>query len=263
MDFFVEKWYTIYIIYNWEVFIMLPDELKNKLCAEYKYRIEMHAHTTPESTCSHIPPAHMARIYHELGYDAVVITNHFIYDYNFYEKLPPEQALEKYMLGYENTKKEAAKYGMNVILGAELRFTENINDYLIYGINKEMLAEIYELLPFGLKSFRQKFNMDKSILFQAHPFRDGMETVNPKLLDGMETFNMHLGHNSRVAQAVQYVHDNGIAREIAGSDFHEYGRAGAAAIRTKVMPEDSFELAKLLKTGDYLIEIGGNSIVLP
>ena len=242
---------------------MLQSEIKEELCKEYKYRIEAHAHTTPESTCSQIPPADMARIYHDLGYDAIVITNHFIYNYNLYEQFPPVVALEKYMLGWENTKKEAQKYGMTVILGAELRFTENFNDYLIYGIDKEMLAEIYKLLPGGLKNFREKFNMDKSILFQAHPFRDGMELADPKLLDGMETFNMHNGHNSRVGKAVRYAHDNGIKRAIAGTDFHEYGREGAAAVRTKILPKDSFEFADILKKGDYILEIGGSSIVLP
>lgn len=242
---------------------MLQSEIKARLCNEYKYRIEMHAHTKPESTCSQIPPADMARIYHELGYDAVVITNHFIHNYNLYEQYSQEEALERYILGYENTKKEASKYGLHVILGAELRFTESFNDYLIYGVDKEILAEIYELLPYGLENFRKKFDMGKSILFQAHPFRDGMEKVNPELLDGMETFNMHLGHNSRVSAAVRYAGDNNITRTLAGTDFHEYGREGSAAIRTKIMPEDSFALAQILKSGDYLLEIGGNAIVLP
>lgn len=240
----------------------MPIELKKRLCEEYKYRIEMHAHTKPESACSQIPPKDMAEIYHKLGYDAIAITNHFIYNYNLYERFPKEEALKKYLFGFEETKKEAAKYGICAILGAELRFTESFNDYLIYGINEELLAEIYELLPYGLENFRKKFDMRKSILIQAHPFRDGMELVNPELLDGMETFNMHLGHNSRVSRAVRYAAENGLDTTLAGTDFHEYGREGAAAIRTKTMPGDSFELAELLKTGDYLLEIGGNAIVL-
>lgn len=242
---------------------MLQSEIKDKLCKEYKFRIEMHAHTLPESTCSQIPPSDMAKIYHDLGYDAIVITNHFIYNYNFYENNSPEEALGKYMLGYENTKKEAEKYGLKVLLGAELRFTENFNDYLIYGIDKKMLSQIYDMLSGGLENFRKNFDMKKSILFQAHPFRDGMELADVKLLDGMETFNMHLGHNSRVAKAVRYAKENNLNLTLAGTDFHEYGREGAAAIRTKILPDDSFELAKLLKSGDYLLEIGGNAIVLP
>lgn len=242
---------------------MLHSEIKKQLCEEYKYRTELHAHTAPESACSQIPPADMAKIYYELGYDAITITNHFVYDYNLFNKYPPEEALEKYMLGYENTKKEAEKYGLTVLLGAELQFTENTNDYLFYGVDKDMLGKIYTLLPYGLENFRKNFKAENSILFQAHPFRDDMTKVNPSLLDGIETFNMHLGHNSRIAQAVRYAHDSGFTRTVAGTDFHEYGRAGAAAIRTKSIPDDSFALAALLKSGDYLLEIGGNAVILP
>lgn len=242
---------------------MFQKDIKKQLCEEYGYRIEMHAHTKPESSCSRIPPAHLAKIYSNLGYDAIVVTNHFIYDYNLYERYPKEEALKKYLFGYEETKREAEKYGIKVFLGAEIRFTENINDYLIYGVDEQMLAEIYELLPYGVENFRKSFKTENSLFVQAHPFRDGMETINPKLLDGMETFNMHLGHNSRVPKAVRYAADNGLDIVLAGTDFHEYGREGAAAVRTKIMPKDSFELAKLIKSGDYLLEIGGNSIVLP
>lgn len=238
-------------------------EVKKRILEEYKYKIEMHAHTSPESTCSQIAPSDMAKIYHELGYDAVVITNHFIHDYNFFKEYPPEKAIELYVNGYEKTKQDGEKYGLTVILGAELRFTESFNDYLIYGIDKNMLGEIYDMLPNGLENFRKEFNMENSILFQAHPFRDGMDIVNPELLDGMETYNMHLGHNSRIAEAVRYAAKNNVSRTIAGTDYHHYGMEGAAAVRTKKLPKDSFELAKILKDGDYVIEIGGQSIVLP
>lgn len=243
--------------------VFLQSEIKKKILKEYGYRIEMHAHTSPHSTCSEIIPEDMAKIYSGLGYDAVVITNHFIYEYNFYEKYPKEKALEEYMTGYEETKKAAEKYGLSVLLGAELRFTESFNDYLIYGIDKDMLARIYEMLPQGLENFRKNFDMGKSILFQAHPFRDGMDIVKPSLLDGIETFNMHFGQNSRVGKAVRYAAENNISRTVAGTDYHHYGMEGAAAVRTKELPKDSFELAKILRTGDYVLEIGGEAIILP
>lgn len=241
----------------------IRSEIKETLLKEYKYRIEMHAHTTPESTCSQITPEDMAKIYHELNYDAIVITNHFIYNYNLYEKYSPEDALEKYVQGYEKTKKAAEQYGLIVILGAELRFTESLNDYLIYGIDKPMLGKIYDMLPNGLEAFRKNFNMEQSVLFHAHPFRDGMNEVSPELLDGIETFNMHPGQNSRVAKAVKYASEKNFKLTLAGTDYHNYGSEGMAAIRTKILPKNSFELANILKSEDYLLEIGGNAIILP
>ena len=50
----------------------------------------------------------------------------------------------------------------------------------------------------------------------------------------------------------------------AGSDFHEInvGYEAVAALRTKTLPNDSFELAKILKSGDYLFNVAG-SIIIP
>ena len=45
------------------------------------------------------------------------------------------------------------KQGINVILGAEIRFTENVNDYLIYGIDEDELITIYDMLDLGIKEF--------------------------------------------------------------------------------------------------------------
>ena len=107
--------------------------------------------------------------------------------------------------------------------------------------------------------------MPKSVFLQAHPFRDGMEEVDPKLLDGIEIFNMHPEHRSRNALANIYAKKNKMNIVIAGSDFHSLrGRdLSVSAIRTRKMPEDSFEFAGILKSKDYLIEIGNNSLIFP
>ena len=52
--------------------------LKTELTSNYKYRIELHAHTSPASGCSQVTPKDMAYTYKSLGYDAVTVTNHFI-----------------------------------------------------------------------------------------------------------------------------------------------------------------------------------------
>lgn len=106
--------------------------------------------------------------------------------------------------------------------------------------------------------------MPDSVFVQAHPKRDGMEMVNPALLDGIEVFNMHPHHNSRVGLASLYAKENNISVITAGSDFHHQNvsHEGLAAIRTKYLPDDTFGIAKLLRQGDYLIEIARENIIL-
>ena len=44
---------------------------------DYKYKIELHAHTNPGSGCSSVSPERMVAVHKKSGCDAVVITNHF------------------------------------------------------------------------------------------------------------------------------------------------------------------------------------------
>ena len=128
-----------------------------------------------------------------------------------------------------------------------------------------MLEEIYDLLPYGIENFRKNYSMPDSLFIQAHPFRNDMVTVDPSLLDGIEVFNLHPNHNSRVGIASLYAKENKLSVITAGSDFHHKDRKheGVAALRTKYLPEDSFGLASLLKAGDYLFEAGRNNIIIP
>ncbi len=233
--------------------------LKANLIQEYKYRIELHAHTSGASSCSQISPEMMANKYAELGYDGIVITNHFIY----HDKTDKKEYIDKYLNDYELTKNYGEKLGLTVLLGAEIRFTENVNDYLLYGVDADMLYYIYDLLPYGVENFRREFKSEKSVFLQAHPFRDNMTAVDGKLLDGVEVFNMHPGHNSRIGLASRYAMENKLDIITAGTDYHNPGRDGLAALRCKVLPNDSFAVATLLKSRDYLLEIARNNIIIP
>ncbi len=236
--------------------------LKESLTAEYKYRTELHAHTSPASSCSEIPPEDLAVIYKELGYNAVTVANHFSYEYQDSTK---QQVIERFFSDFERAKKKGNEIGINVILAAEIRFEENENDYLIYGVTRKMMEEIYDLLPYGVENFRRVYSMPDSVFLQAHPFRDDMEVVDPAILDGIEVFNLHPNHNSRVGIASVYAREQHFPIITAGSDFHHKNRKheGVSAILTKTLPSESFDIAEILKSGDYLLEAGRSNIIIP
>ena len=173
--------------------------------------------------------------------------------------------IDRFFTDFEKAEKKGKEIGIKVLLAAEIRFTENENDYLIYGVNRKMLEEIYDLLPFGVDNFRKVYSMPDSVFLQAHPFRDGMEAVNPEILDGIEVFNLHPNHNSRIGIASVYAREQGFGIITAGSDFHHKNRKheGVSAILTKTLPEGSFDIADILKSGDYLLEAGRSSIIIP
>ena len=236
-------------------------DLKEQLFEQYCYRIELHAHTTPASGCSDVTPKELVEIYKDLGYDAINLTNHF----SFSNNLSKEEYVTKFLKDFKEAKKYADALGIKVYLSAEIRFTENANDYLVFGVDHKMLGEIYDLLQDGVENFRKKYPMPESVFVQAHPNRNGMEKVSPELLDGIEVFNMHPNHNSRVGLTALQAKRENIAIITAGTDFHHKNcnHEGLSALRAKWLPDDAFGIAKLLKSGDYLMEIAGENVVIP
>ncbi len=220
------------------------------------YKTELHAHTKPASSCSDIEPKHLAEIYKENGYDSVVVTNHLLY----HTEDDAKGIVERYLEDYYKCCEAGKELGINVILGAELRFTENINDYLIYGICPDDLCDIYNMLPYGIDSFYREYKNDKNVIIQAHPFRDRMERAKAESLDGIEVFNMHPNHNSRIGFAAKYAREHNMIAT-CGSDFHHYGQECQCGILTQKPLESSYDVADVLKKREYTITIGGYTVM--
>ena len=236
--------------------------LTQQLREQFPFRVELHAHSSPVSICSEVPPAQVAQIYKGLDFDGVCLTNHFVVDPARGTK---QEYIDMFLKDFYDMPEAGDKLGLRVYLGAEIRFTENTNDYLIYGVDRKMLEEIYDLLPYGVVEFRKNYAMPESVFIQAHPMRNGCQAIDPALLDGVEAYNLHPNHNSRVGLSALFAKENGIPIVIAGSDFHHpnHKHEGLSAMLVREMPEDTYAIAKLLKEGDYLLELGRNNIMLP
>ena len=231
--------------------------LKQELETAYPYRIELHAHTKPVSGCSEIPPEELVERYHALGADAVVITNHFTPNS---ADTPAEEWKEYYLSGYRETKEYAKRYGMTVLLGIEMRFADCNNDYLVYGVNEDFVSTAWHYTGGDLHTFYTACKTPDNVIVQAHPFRDGMQQRDPADMDGIEVFNMHPNHNSRVGFAARHAREHG-GIITGGTDFHHRGHEGCIFCRTATLPQTSEELAKILISGDYLFEIGGTLVL--
>lgn len=231
-----------------------------KMTEQYKFKIDLHTHTNPASPCSDISPKRLTKAYKELGFDGFVLTNHFI---DFLLKSDnPKQVSKTYLKDYYETKEAGEKLGLKVYLGMEVRFPENCNDYLVYGISESDIKEIFSYIHGDYISFYKSFKNDKNVILQAHPFRNNMVLQNPDYLDGIETFNVHPNHNSRVAVATNYAAKHSNFIKTCGTDFHHEGHQGLGATLIKELPEDSFGIAEILKSGDYLFNVAG-SIIIP
>lgn len=226
---------------------------------DYKYRTELHAHTNPASPCSNFTPEEVIQRYAELEYDSIVISNHFYPGNRFCED--KEKCITEYLKDYTKAVTAGKKAGINVIFGCELRFEENFNDYLLFGIDPEFMGFAFDSMPIGLECFSKAFRSDETLIIQAHPFRDRMTEMPAELLDGVEVFNLHPGQNSRVGFAAKYAKEHNLI-VTCGTDFHHEGHQGMVALLTKNEMKTSHDIAKALKSRNYLIEIGG-CVVFP
>ncbi len=224
---------------------------------KYKFRTELHAHTNPASPCGDFTPDEVVAKYAALSYDSIVITNHFYPSIRFRDN--KEKCIAEYLKDYNEAVKAGAELGINVILGCELRFCENFNDYLLFGITPETLDMAFDYIDEGLERFSKAFRSNDTVLVQAHPFRDGCVPASPELLDGVEVFNLHPGHNSRVGVTAKFAKEHNLIAT-SGTDFHHEGHEGMTALLTAEEMKTSVDIARVLKSGDYLIEIGGTVV---
>ncbi len=238
--------------------IMDLQKLPKDILAQYPYCIELHAHSRPASSCSDVTAQELVDIYHEAGFDALVLTNHFT------SSLLQRMEIDDYIDECECAREHARQYGMKVYLGAELRFTENSNDYLLYGVDRQVLQSAADYFEKGIEAYVREGKEERSVLVQAHPFRNHMELIDADLVDGFEVHNFHEGHNSRPATALRHAKECKANVLTAGTDFHHPDRqVPSVALRVRQLPKDSFELAQILKGKDYCFESAGYIILLP
>lgn len=212
-----------------------------------EFMFEMHMHTDEVSPCGKVPARDGVRLYHQLGYNGVCITDHFTS--GFFEALgdmPWNKKVEVYLQGYHQARSEGEKLGIHVILGMEYLLPSSCDDILIYGFDEDFLynhEKMYLLEEESLKALAKAHDL---LLIQAHPFRKQITRTYDDLVDGFEAFNGNPRHDSVNERAERYARDFG-GIVLSGSDFHRPEDAGTGGIYLKQLPTDSFELAKLLR----------------
>ncbi len=232
---------------------------KEALLKTYPYRIELHAHTNPVSGCSEMPPAEMVKRCKEAGAHGVVVTNHACPWER--EERSHDEWVSYYLNDYQEAADAGKELGIQVFLGMEMRFPEAPNDYLIYGADEALVDRAYDYLDKSLHDFYADFHGEDRLIIQAHPFRDGMQRIEPADVDGYEVFNCHPGHNSRISVAASYYAEHG-GVATGGTDFHHRGHEGQIFACFKELPRTNNDLVRLLREGDYIF-VAGNSVFLP
>ena len=225
----------------------------SEILKDYPYTTELHAHSFPVSGCGDFSAEEVVEIYKNAGASSLCLTNH----------LGPGNAdlgAEYYLEDFYKAR-EAAGNDINVILGVEMRFTENSNDYLVYGVSEDDIPRFIELVPFGIENFYKEVKNDKNVIIQAHPFRKGLTLAPEGSVDGIESLNLHPSHNGRIAIATRYAKFKNML-VTAGTDFHHEGHQALCLMRSKEEMKNSYDVAEAIKSRNVIFDCSGH-IVIP
>ena len=123
-----------------------------------------------------------------------------------------------------------------------------------------MLADPKAVCSMGIAAFSKLAKEDGALLIQAHPFRHHCVPVAPYLIDGVEAVNRHDCHDNRNNLAIEYARRYQLLMT-GGADCHGPEDIGRGGIDADYLPEDSLELAELLRSGRFTI-LGAEGLTL-
>ena len=221
-----------------------------------RYRYETHFHTREVSGCATVSAAESVRWYQQLGYAGLVVTDH--YQRAFFEQQPGrswENSVAAFLSGYELAARVGSELGLVVLSGMEIRFDENNNDYLVFGIDSHFLLAHPRLYERTLRTFGTLARKTGLLIYQAHPMRNTMTIMHPHLLDGIETYNGNPRHDARNDIAALWAEKHQLAA-LAGSDFHKAGDEGCAGIDLAGPVRDNQGLLLALSAQAYSLYTG-------
>jgi hypothetical protein len=213
-----------------------------------KYITELHAHSAECSECAEMTADRVALKYIRLGYDTLVLTNHF-------KQYEVERcgSFEKSVNTLFEAAKKAAEFAgdrLNVIPAVEVTLNRPWNDYLIYGVTREFLLEDEGIFDYSLEKLYSRTSEAGMLLIEAHPMRFGSSPMKPKYLDGYEIFNGSNPNNELALSWWQKYRDDAPIFT-AGTDCHRLDQCPNAGIVTGEPIKTNDDLLRVLRSGDY------------
>ncbi|WP_308529369.1 transposase [uncultured Oscillibacter sp.] len=212
------------------------------------YLFDPHTHTAETSKCGHLPAAEVVDRYVRHGFSGLVVTDHLHPEYlsRIDTNHDWNAVCDHYLSGYRASKQRGDEVGFRVLLGAELRFPENDNDYLVYGIDEAWLRSNPYVCCMSAREFFQKFH-DQVLIIHAHPYRDGNTTVFEDAVHGTEIINGNPRHDNYNDRALELARRHPEYYRLAGSDTHEDGDEARAGVILPERPVDSFAYKALIE----------------
>lgn len=214
------------------------------------YKTETHLHTAETSGCADVRAGEMVRLYYEAGYKTIFVTDHFSPQFlNHLGDAPWEDKIAIFMAGFYKAVRYARPYDMNVLLAAEITFSDSPNDYLVYGITREFLNEHPDLCEMGIEKFYKIAQQHNMFVVQAHPNRDNICFPTPQYVDALEVYNSNPRHQDLSDKTEQCADENNLYKTY-GSDAHKLEDIGGSGVLSNKEIKSVEDYINLIKSGE-------------
>lgn len=216
------------------------------------YLYDPHTHTAETSKCGHLSAAEVVDRYAARGFSGIVVTDHLHPEYlsRVDTQHNWDAVMDHFLSGYRASKARGDQVGLDVILGVELRFPENENDYLVYGIDEQWLRSNPYVCCMSAREFFEKYH-HQVLVIHAHPYRDGNTTVFEDAVHGSEIINGNPRHDNANEQALALCRRHPSYYRLAGSDTHEDGDEARCGVILPHRVADSFAYKQCIETLDF------------
>lgn len=183
------------------------------------YLVETHAHTSEISACGKLKARDLVRLHKEAGYDALVITDHYLH-----EETNSDKKRRRFLQIYERAKETGDEVGLVVLPGMELRFNDGgWDDYLVFLPDPDLYLSLKGLTDMRIRSFHRLAKSEGLLVYQAHPYRSYLDgPSDPEYLDGIEVRNGNPTQHNNNHKALRFAKEHGL-RQLSGSDVHAPG----------------------------------------
>lgn len=204
-------------------------------------RIDLHIHTYPHSSCSHIDPKELLAQAHRIGLDGLCLTEH--------------QAL----WSPREVEEMAQEGGIQIFRGNEI--TTNQGDILVFGYEEDVKGVVM------IQELRKQVKAGGGLMIAAHPFRgfllfgiaqlqvnveEACQRTLFQYVDGVEIFNCKVTdpENDMARQVAERLGLLGVA----GSDAHRIDDVGRGVTILEYPVRNERELIEALRTRRFTTE---------
>ncbi len=226
------------------------------------YRVETHLHTSEVSQCAPDSAAQLVGAFVREGYDAVIVTDHFVTDSDDIQGKSWDELIELQQKGYRAAVEAARGTALKVFFAWEMSCARG-EDYLTYCLGPEFLLAHPEITSLSTKEYCTLCRASGGFVIRAHPYRHCSyippnPTIDETIVDGIEVVNGAWDDkDNENAQVMAWAKAHPEVPRTAGTDIHRTVFCGTSGVALRFPLTDLRQYAEAVKKRENYLIIDG------